>query len=224
MSTEAEPIWIEVDRYFEDHLVEHDPALTTALAASAEAGLPPIQVSPTQGKLLHLLARAVRARRILEIGTLGGYSAIWLGRALPVGGRLITLEVDPMHARVARTNLAAAGLEDVVEVRLGPALETLPRLAEEGGPAFDLVFIDADKPSAPEYFLWAVRLARPGGLILVDNVVRGGAVAVSSSDPRVEGIRRLTESLHGGRLASATTVQTVGVKGYDGFLLAVTPG
>ena len=166
--------WTEVDRYINDLLVPADAALDAALAASAAAGLPPINVAPNQGKFLHLLARTQGARRILEIGTLGGYSTIWLARALPADGRLVTLESEPMHADVARASLVRAGLASIAEVRLGPALESLPRLAAEGGDPFDFVFIDADKPSNPEYFAWALKLSRRGSVIIVDNVVRNG--------------------------------------------------
>ena len=213
--------WTAVDDYLAETVVESDPALAAALASSAESGLPAIQVSPAQGKLLALLARAVRASAILEIGTLGAYSTIWLARALAPGGRLMTLESDPKHAEVARANLARAGLADRVEVRLGNARETLPRLADEQALPFDLTFIDADKPSIPEYFDWAVRLARPGGLIVVDNVVRDGALAdPANADPNVQGVRRFHATLAGDRRVSATTIQTVGSKGYDGFTLA----
>jgi predicted O-methyltransferase YrrM len=167
-------MWSTVDRYFSDLLLPDDPALEESLRASGAAGLPPISVSPNQGRLLMLLALAVGARRILEIGTLGGYSTIWLARALPPGGQLVTLEVDPRHAEVARGNLARAGLAGLVEVRLGAALDTLPQLAAEAGGPFDLFFIDADKQSTPDYFAWALRLGRRGSLIIVDNVVRGG--------------------------------------------------
>jgi predicted O-methyltransferase YrrM len=214
--------WTAVDRYIGELLVPSDPALEQALADSAAAGLPPIQVAPNQGKLLHLLARAIRARRILEIGTLAGYSAIWLARALPAGGRLITLESDPRHAEVARRNLARAGLAEVAAVRLGKALETLPRLEQEGAGPFDLAFIDADKPTSTEYFEWALRLARPGALIVVDNVVRDGAVAdPASRDANVLGIRRFHERLAAEPRVTATALQTVGVKGYDGFTVAL---
>src|SRR5947209_6942019 len=180
--------WTAVDRYITDLLVPPDPALDEALRASAAAGLPAINVSPNQGKLLHLLARLRGARTILEVGTLGGYSTIWLARALPDDGRLVTLESDPKHAAIARGNIARAGVADRVELRLGRALDTLPRLAEEGRGPFDLIFIDADKPNNPDYFAWAVKLARPGSLIVVDNVVRDGAVAdAASPDPRVQG-------------------------------------
>jgi predicted O-methyltransferase YrrM len=214
--------WTEVDRYITDLLVAPDPALDAALAASAAAGLPPINVAPNQGKLLHLLARIQGARRILEIGTLGGYSTIWLARALPPGGRLVTLEADPRHAEVARANLARAGLAGVAEVRVGRAADTLPQLAAEAGGAFDLIFVDADKASTAEYFAWALRLSRAGTVIIVDNVVRQGAVAdAASTDAAVQGIRRFNQALAAERRVSATELQTVGSKGHDGFALAV---
>ena len=214
--------WTAVDRYLTDLLVPPDPALEAALQASAAAGLPPINVSPNQGKLLHLLARLQGARSVLEIGTLGGYSTIWLARALPAGGRLVTLESDARHAEVARANIARAGLSDVVELRLGPALETLPRLTAEGRGPFDLIFIDADKPSYPDYLAWALRLSRRGSLIVADNVVRNGAVLdPASDDPRVQGARRFNEALAAEPRVSATAIQTVGSKGYDGFAIAL---
>jgi predicted O-methyltransferase YrrM len=218
----SQELWTAVDRYFGDLLVPADAALEAALEASTAAGLPAIQVTPSQGKLLHLLARLVGAREILEIGTLGGYSTIWLARALPAGGRVVTLEAEPKHAEVARANLARAGVADVVDLRLGRALDTLPQLAAERRTPFDLVFIDADKPSIPEYFDWALRLARPGTAIVVDNVVRDGKVAdADSDDDSVRGVRRFAEQLAREPRVSATVVQTVGAKGYDGFALAV---
>ena len=214
--------WTAVDRYITDLFAPPDPALDAALQASAAAGLPPHDVSPTQGKLLLLLARVQGARTILEIGTLGGYSTIWLARALPAGGRLITLEADPKHAEVARANIARAGLAAVVELRLGPALDTLPQLAAEGRGPFDLIFIDADKPNNPEYFAWALKLSRRGSLIIADNVVRNGAVVdAASSDPSVQGVRRFHELLAAEPRVSATAIQTVGSKGYDGFAIAL---
>jgi predicted O-methyltransferase YrrM len=214
--------WIAVDRYITDLLVPHDPSLAAALAASAAAGLPRHEVSPNQGKLLLLLARIQGARTILEIGTLGGYSTIWLARALPPEGRLITLEVDRRHAEVARASIARAGLTERVELRLGPALETLPRLAAEGRGPFDLIFIDADKASDAEYFEWALELCRRGSLIVADNVVRGGAVVDAwSGDPSVQGVRRLTELLAAEPRVCATVIQTVGSKGYDGLAIAL---
>jgi predicted O-methyltransferase YrrM len=214
--------WTEVDRYIVDQIVPSDAALVSALADSAAAELPAISVAPNQGKFLHLLARVLGARMILEIGTLGGYSAIWLARALPEGGRLVTLEAEPKHSEVARTNIARAGLSPVVDLRVGLALETLPGLASEGLGPFDLVFIDADKENTAEYFGWALRLTRRGGLIVVDNVIREGAVIdPASDDPRVQGVRRFYEVLAREPRVSATALQTVGSKGYDGFALAL---
>jgi predicted O-methyltransferase YrrM len=211
--------WTAVDRYFTDRLHASDPVLDAALADSAAAGLPEIQVSPAQGKLLHLLARSCGAKRILEIGTLGGYSTIWLARALPQGGRVVTLELDQRHADVARKNVARAGLSESIDLRLGRAIETLPKLAAEQ--PFE-IFIDADKQSTADYFTWAMKLARSGGLIVVDNVVRKGKITeTDSTDADVKGIQRFTELLAKEKRASATVVQTVGVKGYDGFVLAV---
>jgi predicted O-methyltransferase YrrM len=214
--------WTAVDRYLADLLVPPDPPLEAALQASAAAGLPAIHVPPNLGKLLMLLARVQGARRILEIGTLGGYSTIWLARALPTGGRLVTLEADPTHADVARANIARAGLTQVVELRVGPALETLPQLAAEGGGPFDVIFIDADKPGYPDYWTWALKLVRRGSLIIADNVVREGAVIdASSTDPKVQGVRRFLEVLAAEPRVSATAIQTVGSKKYDGFALAL---
>ena len=214
--------WTAVDRYISELFVPPDPALDEALRASAAAGLPAINVAPNQGKLLHLLARIRGARTILEIGTLGGYSTIWLARALTPGGRLVTLEADPTHAAVARANIARAGLADVVELRLGPALETLPQLlAERRGP-FDLIFIDADKPAYPDYLGWSLRLSARGTMIVADNVVRNGAVTdPANPDDRVQGARRFNELLAADPRVSATLIQTVGCKGYDGFAIAV---
>jgi predicted O-methyltransferase YrrM len=212
--------WAAVDHYITGLLVPPDQALESALAASEAAGLPAISVTPNLGKLLHLLARVQGARSILEIGTLGGYSTIWLARALPAGGRLVTLESDPKHADVARANIAAARLTDVVELRLGRAIDTLPQLAAERRGPFDLIFIDADKPSNPDYFAWALKLSRRGSLIIIDNVVRSGAVIdAASDDPSVKGVRRLNELLAAEPRVSATAIQTVGAKGYDGFAL-----
>jgi predicted O-methyltransferase YrrM len=214
--------WTAVDRYFSDLLHAPDPALDEALRSSAAAGLPSIAVSPNQGKLLHLLARNMGARRILEIGTLGGYSTIWLGRALPADGRLVTLEYEPRHAEVARANIARAGLAAKVEVIVGRATETLPTLAAQKSGQFDLIFIDADKPGYPDYLPWAMRLSRPGSLIIADNVVRKGAVVdAKSADANVQGVRRFNELVAAERRLSATVVQTVGSKGYDGFVVAL---
>lgn len=217
--------WTAVDHYIEEALGFSDPALAAALAAAKAAGLPEIQVAPNQGRLLWLLARARGARRILEIGTLGGYSAIWLARALPPGGTLVTLEVDAKHAAVARANLAHAGLAERVELRLGPALETLPKLAAEGAGPFEFVFVDADKPSMPEYFEWALKLSAPGAVLVFDNVVReGGVLDTSGADPSVAGVRRLNESLAAEPRVRATTIQTVGSKGWDGLTIAYVAG
>ncbi len=214
--------WTAVDRYFNDVLVRPDAALDTTLRASAAAGLPAINVSPVQGKFLQLLARLASAKRILEIGTLGGYSTIWLGRALPGDGKLITLEIDPRHAEIARTNIAAAGLNSVVEIVVGPALDSLARLIGEKSEPFDMIFIDADKKSTADYFAAALKLARCGSLIIVDNVVRKGAVAdAQSRDANVLGIRRLNDLLAAEPRVSATAMQTVGSKGHDGFAMAL---
>jgi predicted O-methyltransferase YrrM len=212
--------WTAVDNYVSELFLKHDPALEAALAASAAADLPEIQVSPAQGKLLHLLARMQGARNILEVGTLGGYSTIWLARALPAGGRLITLELDPKHAEVARSNFERAGVSNVVELRLGEAAETMRQLVKEKRGPFDFVFIDADKPGYAEYFRLALQLSRPGTVIFADNVVRKGAVAdASSNDPLVQGIQRFNELVAAEPRVSATTIQTVGSKGHDGFAL-----
>ncbi|WP_045879000.1 O-methyltransferase [Pseudofrankia sp. DC12] len=218
-------LWTAVDHYFEGRLVPADPVLDEALKATAAAGIPSIQVSATQGKLLHLLARLHGAARILEVGTLGGYSTIWLARALPAGGRLVTLEVTPRHAAVATANVARAGLADVVDIRVGPALDTLPKLLAEAAGPFDLVFIDADKVNNPAYFQWAVKLTKPGSVIIVDNVVREGQVAnPDSEDPSVVGTRELHDLIAAEPRVSATAIQTVGNKGYDGFTLALVVG
>ncbi len=217
--------WAEVDEYVSGLLAPHDRALDAALSAAEAAGLPPIQVSPPQGKLLYMLAKSLGAERILEFGTLAGYSTIWLGRALADGGRLITLEADPAYAEVARGNIAGAALEDVVDLRVGPALDTLPELAAEGAGPFDLTFIDADKVHSPDYFAWSLERSRPGSLIVIDNVVRDGTLAeADSDDATIQAQRRLHEMLAAEPRVEATTIQTVGGKGYDGFAIAlVTP-
>jgi predicted O-methyltransferase YrrM len=217
--------WTAVDRYIADRLVPSDPVLDAVMKANADAGLPAIDVAPNQGKMLHLLALLLGARRILEIGTLGGYSTIWLARALPAGGRLVTLEAEPKHAKVAQSNIARAGLSDVVEIRVGPAIESLAKLNEEGIDPFDLIFIDADKPNNPIYLTWALRLSHRGSLIICDNVVREGEIVnPSSRDASVTGTRRFFEMLsHEPRLC-ATALQTVGSKGYDGFAMALVIG
>lgn len=210
--------WDEVDAYLTETFVPRDDAFAAALADSDAAGLPAIQVSPPQGRLLELLARALQARTILEIGTLGGYSTLWLARGLASGGRIVTLEVDPKHAEVARRNFERAGRSGVIELELGPALETLPRLAADRAGPFDLVFVDADKPSLPDYFSWSLKLSRPGTLIVVDNVVREGEVVDGKSpDAAVQGVRRMNDRIAAEPRVSATTLQTVGGKGYDGL-------
>ena len=218
-------LWTSVDRYFEGMLMPKDDALDAAVKASIDAHLPPIAVSAVQGKLLHLLARGMNAKKILEIGTLGAFSTIWLGRALPADGKLITLEVDEKHARISRANLARAGLAEKVEVILGPAIDTLPKLASSGAGPFDLFFIDADKPSNADYFTWAMKLSRPGSLIIVDNVVRKGAVVdAKSADEDVRGVRRCVELISKEPRFSATVIQSVGTKGYDGLIMGVVGG
>ncbi len=214
--------WTAVDRYITERLVPSDPVLDAALQDNAAAGLPSIDVAPNQGKLLHLIALARETRRILEIGALGGYSTIWLARALPADGRLITLETNPKHAGVARSNIARAGLTDVVDLRVGLALDTLPQLEQEQVQPFDLVFIDADKANNAEYLKWALKLSRQGTLIIIDNVVRGGKILnEASSDPDIQGVRRLFEMLAAEPRLSATALQTVGAKGHDGFVMAL---
>ncbi|MEQ1780654.1 MAG: O-methyltransferase [Hyphomonadaceae bacterium] len=213
----SEAVWQSVDAYFEDRLVGEDSALSLAISDSAEAGLPAFAVSAVQGKMLHLMALSIGAGRILEVGTLGGYSAIWLARALPVNGRLVSLEIDPRNAEVATRNVARAGLAEKVEIIVGPALQSLPRLS---GP-FDFSFIDADKDNNAAYFDHAVRLSRPGAIIIVDNVVRDGSVIEPHGNAQVQGVRRMMEAIHADPRVTATAVQTVGAKGYDGFLMAV---
>ncbi len=218
----GQPSWNEVDGYIVERLVPHDDALAAALEANKAAGLPAIDVSPAQGKLLHLLARMVGARRVLEIGTLGGYSTIWFARAVPPDGVVVTLEALPAHADVARKNIERAGFAAKVDIRVGPALETLPLLAGDGGGAFDMIFIDADKRSNPEYLRWALKLARVGSVIIVDNVVRDGAVLdANSGDDDIQGIRRFFDDLAAEARLSATAIQTVGSKGWDGFAIAL---
>ena len=214
--------WTTVDDYLSSLLVPDDEVLKNALKTSREAGLPQIQVSPVQGKLLHLLCRSIKARRILEMGTLGAYSTIWLARALEPGGRLITLEAEPLHAKVAQANIRAAGLESVVDLRLGRALDILPVLESEKAGPFDFIFIDADKVNTAAYFQWSLKLSHPGTMIIVDNVVRKGAVAdPSSDDPAVQAMRKFFSELAAESRVNATTLQMVGVKGYDGFTLAL---
>ena len=217
--------WDAVDRYIHDNLIGSDAVLDAAMTANGEAGLPSIDVAPNQGKLLYLLARIKGARRILEIGTLGGYSTIWMARALPSGGRLVTLEVEPKHAEVAQANVERAGLAGMVELRLGPAASSLAKLHEERAQPFDLIFIDADKQSMPTYLEWALKLSKPGTVIVADNVVREGAVVdEASDDPGVRGVRGMFAMMAAEPRLTATAIQTVGSKGYDGFALAVVVG
>jgi predicted O-methyltransferase YrrM len=218
----AAQTWSAVDAYVSELLAPHDAALERAIETSRDAGLPPIQVSPPQGKLLALLVEAIGAKNVLEFGTLGGYSTIWLGRALGEGGRLITLEADPSYAAVARENIDRAGLAGVVELRVGPALDTLPALDAEGAGSFDLTFIDADKVHTPEYFAWALEHSHPGSLIVADNVVRDGRLAdADCEDAAIQAQRHLHRWLAEEPRLSATTIQTVGDKGHDGFSMAV---
>ncbi len=215
-------VWEAVDKYFDEMLIPHDSALDDALAAASAENLPAIQVSSVQGKLLHLLARIMSARNILEIGTLGGYSTIWMARALPEGGRIITLEADPKHAEVAQKNFARAGVENKVELRLGKALDTLPKVAADGRGPFDMFFIDANKSNMPEYFEWSLKLARKGSVIIADNVVREGAVLdARSKDADIQGIRRFLEMVGKEKRVSGTALQTVSTKNYDGFALVL---
>ena len=214
--------WAKVDAYIEERLLGDDAVQAETLRQNAADGLRPIDVSPAQGKFLHLIARMIGARRILEVGTLGGYSTIWLARALPADGRIITLEYEPRHAETARRNIARAGFADRVEVRVGAAADTLPKLAAEGAGPFDLVFIDADKPNNPVYLDWAVRLSRPGTVIVLDNVVRDGGVAdAGSTDANVRGSRAAFDYFRDHPRLEATALQTVGSKGYDGFAVAI---
>jgi predicted O-methyltransferase YrrM len=215
----TEESWTPVDEYLCGLLVPSDAALEGAIQSGIDAGMPQIQVSPNQARLLYLFARMLGARRILEVGTLAGFSTICLARALPPDGRLVTLEVDPGHAEVARTNFRRAGLDSVIEVRVGPALASLPVLAEEGAGPFDFVFIDADKENNREYVAWALAMSHAGTVIVVDNVVRHGAVVRETADATIRGIRRMLESIAAEPRFEATAMQTVGIKGYDGFAL-----
>jgi len=226
----SQELWTAVDRYISDRLLPEDPALEAAIAASDAAGLPPIAITPAQGKLLELLVRIHGARRILELGTLGGYSTMWLARGLPPGGSIVTLELDPHHAKVAAANLTRAGLTEIVQLRVGPALRTLPELLAEGEGPFDLIFIDADKRNYPGYLEWSLKLSHPGSLIIGDNVVRGGVILdPDGHDPRlgeggVQAVRRFYELLAAEPGVSATVIQTVGEKGHDGFAIALVGG
>ncbi|ASJ54002.1 methyltransferase [Brevibacillus formosus] len=217
--------WTAVDNYFTDKLLEADSVLDTVLQENAAAGLPSIDVAPNQGKFLHLLARIQGARSILEIGTLGGYSTIWLARALPSDGRLITLEYDPKHAEVAQSNITRAGLDQIVEVKVGLALDSLIQLHKENQGPFDFIFIDADKKGNPDYFQWALKLSRKGTVIITDNVVRSGQVVdETSTDPNIVGVRQFTDMAAEEQRVSGTVVQTVGSKGYDGFAIMLVTG
>ncbi|HEV2319624.1 MAG TPA: O-methyltransferase [Verrucomicrobiae bacterium] len=218
----TEELWEQVDAQLSSFLVAEDDGLQNALKTSAEAGLPPIQVSPVQGKMLYLLCRCIRARRILEIGTLGAYSTIWLARALEPAGQLITLESEPLHAKIAQANIRAAGLESLIDLRVGHALDTLPQLVSEKAGPFDFIFIDADKVNTLSYFQWSLKLSRPGTVIIVDNVVRKGAIAdPGCEDPGVRAMREFLSVLGAEPRVSATALQMVGVKGYDGFAMAL---
>jgi predicted O-methyltransferase YrrM len=214
----TQDVWTKVDQYINETLIPTDAALEGALRASSEGGLPSIQVSPAQGKFLHLVARTLNAKNILEIGTLGGYSSIWMARGLSSGGKLITLEFSAKHAEVARGNFARAGVAELIELRLGPALETLPQVAADGRGPFDLIFIDANKSTMAEYFDWALELSRRGTVIIADNVIRdGNVINAKSKDEDIQGVRRFNERVAAEPRVSATEIQTVGSKGYDGF-------
>jgi predicted O-methyltransferase YrrM len=221
----GDPLWVEVEEWIASRVIGHDEVLDEAVKAADAGGLPSIQVEPTTGKLLYLLARMIGARRILEIGVLGGYSTIWLARALPADGRLITLEANPDYAAVAEKNIAHAGVSERVDLRVGPALDALPSIAEEGVAPFDMVFIDADKSNQDNYLRWALDLTRPGSIIVGDNVVRDGRVLDSDNeDPSIQGIRRFMDLLAADPRVDATAIQTVGSKGYDGFAVGLVVG
>lgn len=218
----SQELWTSVDNYLGEVLVRQDQHLSDAVAASDAAGLPSIQVSPPQGKLLEILIEMMGAKTILEVGTLGGYSTIWMARALPADGSVVTIEIDPKHAQVAQENFNRAGLGDKIDLRTGNAREILPAMVEEGAGPFDFAFIDADKASNPDYFRWALEMSRPGSVIIVDNVIRDGhVVEADSDDASVKGVRRLNEMMAGNPRISVTALQTVGVKGYDGFSVAI---
>jgi predicted O-methyltransferase YrrM len=217
-----ENVWTEVDTYFADLLTPSDAALEAAVAANRNAGLPPIDVTGLQGKFLELLVRIANARRVLELGTLGGYSTIWLARALPEGGQVVSLELDPRNAEIARENLRNASVLDRVDLRIGPAADTLREIIATGALPFDLIFIDADKAGYPQYLDLSLKLSRPGTVILADNVVRDGKVIQPDNpDPNIQGVRRFTELVSAEPRLAATALQTVGAKGYDGFALAI---
>lgn len=217
--------WEKVDNYITERLIPHDTVLEQVLTANKQAGLPSYDVTPSQGKFLHLIARMSGAKRILEIGTLGGYSTIWLARALPTDGRVVTLELDPVHAQVAQKNLSLARVEEMVELRVGDALAELARMEEEGAEPFDLIFIDADKPNNPHYLKWALRFSHPGTVMIGDNVIRDGEIIREDSpDPRVQGVRQFYDLLAEESGITATAIQTVGSKGYDGFVIGIVAG
>ncbi len=212
--------WADVDRFITDHLLDSDPILENVLQNSLKKGLPSIHVAPNQGKFLHILALSCQAKNILEIGTLGAYSSIWLARALPADGSLITLEANPHHAHIAAENIKSAGLSHLIHIKIGRALDILPTLASPGHPSFDFIFIDADKPNNSQYFQWALRLSHPGSIIVIDNVIRDGRIIDSNNqDPSVQGTRDLYQILGREKKVTATAVQTVGSKGYDGFVI-----
>jgi predicted O-methyltransferase YrrM len=214
-------LWTRVDEYFSTHLLPEDPVLEEVLRTAKDAGLPPIAVSPNQGKLLEILVRLAGARAVLEIGTLAGYSTICMARGLPPGGQLVTIEIDPRHAQVAAANIASSGLGNVVELILGSAHDVLPRLVSQRA-VFDFIFIDADKQSIPKYFEWALELSRPGSVIIVDNVVRDGKVLYENvDDPASMGVRKFVEMASGNPAVSGTAIQMVGMKGYDGFAVLI---
>jgi predicted O-methyltransferase YrrM len=218
----SDKTWRDVDAYIEDRMVGEDEALAAALKDSAAAGLPAIAVSPAQGKQLYLMALSIGAKRILEVGTLGGYSTIWMARALPADGKVVTLELDPHHAKVARANIKRAGLSELVDLRVGPALDSLAKLSGEGAGPFDFIFIDADKPNNPNYLTWAMKLSRPGTVIVCDNVIRDGdVIRQSSPDQNVQGARAAFSFIGKDKRLEGTAIQTVGVKGYDGFAIAI---
>lgn len=218
----SQELWTSVDNYLGEVLVRQDQHLSDAVAASDAAGLPSIQVSPPQGKLLEIMIEMMGAKTILEVGTLGGYSTIWMARSLPADGRVVTIEIDPKHAQVAQENVNRAGLGDKIDLRTGNAREILPKMIEEGAGPFDFSFIDADKASNPDYFAWALEMSRPGSVIIVDNVIRDGKIVdTDSEDASVKGVRRLNDVMAANPRIKVTALQTVGVKGYDGFSIAI---
>ncbi|OPA80983.1 methyltransferase [Paenibacillus selenitireducens] len=217
--------WEIVDQYITECLIPYDSVLEEVLLANKQAGLPPIDVAPNQGKLLNIWVQMKQAKRVLEIGTLGGYSTIWMARALPADGHLVTLELEPRHAEVAQANFVHAGVDHRIELRVGNALDQLAKLEQENTEPFDLIFIDADKPNNPHYLKWALQFSRPGTVIIGDNVVRAGEVVdVHSTDPRIHGVRAFYDMLAAEPSIDATAIQTVGSKGYDGFAIGIVRG